>query len=125
LGSQYYFKGNYAHKALFTSALQNLLEVENTIITDASSMVEMTHLANRNGAYEWIGMINHSGQVGATLGPPVPLYNTSIRFKPQKTVKEIRLMRSGTSVEFSTHNDGWVTCEIPTLKDFEMLLCLY
>jgi hypothetical protein len=87
-------------------------------------MIEMTHLANRNGAFEWIGIINHSGQIGATLGGPVPLYNTHIRFKPQKSVKEIRLLRSGRSIDFK-QVDGWVECRVPELNDFEMVLCLY
>ncbi|MFC4870796.1 hypothetical protein [Negadavirga shengliensis] len=124
IGSQYYFKGNYSHKALFVNTLQNLLELEKTLQTDASPMIEMTHLANRNGAFEWIGMINHSGQIGATLGGPVPIYNTHIRFKPQKSVKEIRLLRSGKSIDFK-QVDGWVECRVPELNDFEMVLCLY
>jgi hypothetical protein len=124
IGAQYHYKGNYAHKALFVTALQNLLEVENSIQTDASPLIEMTHLANRNGAFEWIGMINHSGQVGATLGSPIPIYNTNLRFKPVKPIKAIQLIRSGEDIKFE-QREGWVECTIPQLDDYEMMVCLY
>jgi hypothetical protein len=124
IGVQYHFKGNYAHKTLFIAALQNLLEVENSIHTDASPLIEMTHLANHNGAFEWIGMINHSGQVGATLGAPIPIYNTTLRFKPVKPIKAIQLIRSGEDIKFE-QSEGWVECTVPQLDDFEMILCLY
>jgi hypothetical protein len=124
LGTQYHFKGHYAHRALFIAALQNLLNVKKTIYTDASPLIEMTHMANRNHAFEWIGMINHTGQIGASLREPVPIYNTTIRFKPAKLVKSLRLMRSGEEVKFKQTAD-WVECTVPKLDDFEMLLCLY
>ena len=68
LGSEYDAKGNYAHRAVFLGSLNNLLQVEANIKTDASPMIEITHLANRNGAFEWIGMINHSGLWGHLSG---------------------------------------------------------
>lgn len=124
IGLQYHFKGHYAHKALFVSALKNLLKVENSIVTDASPLIEMTRLSNRNGAFEWIGMLNHSGQIGASLLEPVSIYNTTIRFKPLKPVKKIKLLKSGTSLNFKQTN-GWVECVVPKVADFEMLICLY
>lgn len=124
LGAQYHFKGHYMHRALFVSALQNLLKVERTVVTDASPLIEITHLANRNGAFEWLGMINHSGQIGGSLREPVTIYDTHIRFKPTKPVKDIRLMRAGTMITFK-QADGWIECTVPELKDFEMLVCRY
>lgn len=124
LGAQYQFKGHYMHRALFVSALQNLLKVEKTVVTDASPLIEITHLANRNGAFEWIGMINHSGQIGGSLREPVTIHNTHVRFKPIKPIKSLRQMRAGTMLTFK-QTDGWVECTVPELKDFEMLLCRY
>lgn len=124
IGAQYHFKGHYAHKALFVSAVKDLLKVEGSLVTDASPLIEMTHLANRNGAFEWIGMLNHSGQIGASLLEPVAIQNTTIRFQPAKPVKELRLMRSGKSVKFRKAN-GWIECVVPEVRDFEMVVCLY
>ncbi|HZG25457.1 MAG TPA: hypothetical protein VEZ17_12790 [Chitinophagaceae bacterium] len=124
LGSQYRFRGNYAHRRVFVSALQNLLKVERDLVTDASPMIEMSRLANRNGAFEWIGMINLSGQIGGSFREPVTISNTLIRFRPLKPVKAVRLMRSGTNVKFK-QSAGWVELTVPKVNDFEMLLCLY
>lgn len=124
LGAQYKLKGHYMHRTLFVSALQNLLNVERTIETDASPLIEMSHLDNRNGAFEWIGMINHSGQIGGSLREPVTIYNTNIRFKPVKPIKKLILMNSGMQLSYRQEN-GWIECTVPQVKDFEMLLCLY
>jgi hypothetical protein len=124
LGTQYEFKGNYAQRILFLSALRNLLKVENTIETDASPLIEMSHLANRNGAFEWIGMINHSGQIGSSFREPVTITNTTVRFKPAKPVKAVNLLRSGKPVNFKVNN-GWLELTVPEVKDFEMIVCTY
>lgn len=125
LGAQYHFKGHYAHKTLFESALSGLLKWEPAILTNASPLIEMTRMANRNGAFEWIGMLNHSGQIGASLLEPIPIYNTTIRFKPLKPVREVRLLRSGSTVDFVSQANGWMECTVPVLVDFDMLVCLY
>jgi hypothetical protein len=124
LGELYNFKGNYAHRALFNAALQNLLGVKRSIETDASPLIEMTRLTNRQGAFEWIGMINQSGQVGASFREPVTIHNTKIRFKPLRPVKAIKLMRSGETLNFKQSN-GWLECTVPAVNDFEMMLCIY
>ena len=124
IGSQYLDKGNYSHRTLFVSCLHNLLKVERSIQTDASPLIEITHQANRNGAFEWIGMINHSGQIGYSFRDPIVIHNTSIRFKPLKQIKEIKLMRTGGGLKFKQSN-GWVEFIVPQVDDYEMVLCLY
>ena len=124
LGAQYLFKGHYMHRTLFVAALTNLLKVERTVETDASPLLEMTHVANRNGAFEWLGLINQSGQVGGSFREPVAMTSINIRFKPTKPIKKLRRMKSGENLTFRQSN-GWVDCTLPRLDDFEMLLCLY
>jgi hypothetical protein len=124
IGSQYGWKGNNGQRALFMAALHKLLKVENALVTDASPLIEMTWMGNRNGSFEWIGMINHSGQIGNSFREPASIHNTAIRFKPQKQVKELWLMRSGTGLKFK-QKDGWVECVVQQIDDFEMMVCLY
>src|SRR5690606_23113476 len=123
-GAEYQSKGNYMHRALFVAALENLLKIERTLETNASPLVEITHLANLHGAYEWFGMINHSGQIGSSYREPVPLYDTTIRFKPKRPIQKLILMNSKIGLDFKVKN-GWVECKIPKIDDFEMMLCLY
>ena len=124
IGAQYHWKGNNAQRALFLSALQNLLKIDNSIVTDASPLIEMTHMVNRSGAFEWIGMINHSGQINGSYREPVAIHQTTIRFRSQKPVRKIRLMRSGKDLEFK-QSEGWAEVIVPLIDDFEMLVCLY
>jgi hypothetical protein len=124
IGSQYSWKGNNGQRAIFLASLKNLLNLESMIVTDASPLIEITHLANRNGAFEWIGMINHSGQLGDVFREPVAIHNTTIRFKPLKPVKSISLMHSEKKLKFR-QSDGWIECIVPQLSDFEMVLCMY
>jgi Beta-galactosidase len=124
IGTQYRQKGHYMHKTLFISALRNLLKVENTIITNASPLIEMTHIANRNGAFEWLGLINHSGQIGGSYLEPTTISNINIRFKPTRKVNKMYLLNSGTTLDFR-QKDSWIECTVPHVKDFEMILCQY
>jgi hypothetical protein len=124
IGSQYNWKGNNAHRALFMATMEKLLEVERTLVTDAPPLVEMTQMINRNGAFEWIGMINHTGQIGNSFHEPVPIINSTIRFKPQKPVKEIYSIRSGERLKFKQTN-GRVEVMVQKLDDFEMVVSLY
>jgi hypothetical protein len=41
-----------------------------------------------------------------------------------KTVKEIKLMRSGKTITF-TQSKGWIECTVPAINDFELMLCIY
>jgi hypothetical protein len=124
LGSLYYSKGNHAHRQLFLSAVEKILNYRKMLVTDASPLVEISHMSNRNGAFEWIGMVNHSGQIGQSFREPVTITNTSISFQPVKAVKEIRLMRAGKSLKFK-QSGGIIKCIVPEIRDFEMLLCIY
>ncbi len=124
IGSQYAWKGNNGQRTVFMAAMENLLSVENILETDASPLIEVTHIGNRNEAFEWIGMINHSGQLGDAFREPVPIFNTNIRFKPAKAAKEIWLMRSGKRLKFKQSGD-WIECLVPEIHDFEMMVCIY
>jgi hypothetical protein len=124
IGSDYNAKGNYAQRALFLGSVKSILGVESNIETNASPVIEMTHLANMNGAFEWVGLINHSGFLGNSVREPVTIHNTTIRLRPLKPVKEVRLLRSGKSITFKQNRD-WIEYVVPEIWDFEMVLCLY
>ena len=69
-------------------------------------------------------LINHSGQIGAAFREPFIIQSTNIRFKPVRSVREIRLLRSGEKVRFR-ENDGWIKFSVPEIRDFEMALAIY
>jgi hypothetical protein len=124
IGAQYDFKGNYTHRSLFMASLEHVLGVERYLETDATPLVEMTHLVNRDSTFEWIGLINHSGQIGASFRDQIPIHNTTLRIKPLKQVAQVHLLRSGKEVDFK-EKDGWIELTVSELDDFEMVLFLY
>ncbi|HEX8039758.1 MAG TPA: hypothetical protein VF490_11430 [Chryseosolibacter sp.] len=95
-----------------------------TLVTDASPLIEVSHLANRAGSFEWIGLINESGQIGGSYREPIPVHDVTIRFIPQKAVGSVWLMRSGKKLAFK-QSDRWVECLVPRVEDFEMVVCAY
>ena len=124
IGDQYRAKGHYMHRTLFMAGLQKLLNVERTLQTNASPLIEMTHLANLNGQFEWLGLINHTGEMGGSYLEPVAIHDINIRFKPVGSVKKMYLLNSGKSLPFK-QSGGWIECTVQKLDDFEMILCLY
>jgi hypothetical protein len=69
-------------------------------------------------------MINHSGFPGNSVRDPVKIHNTTIRLRPLKPVKEVRLMKSGESIPFN-QNGEWIEYIVPEFGDYEMALCFY
>jgi len=125
LGAQYNFKGHHIHRALFASIMNNVLQAKNTLETNAPHLLEMSHLVNLNGAFEWVGLINHTGQIGPTLGKSIPIYNTSLRLQTSKPIQEIILMKANQSIDFQNIREELVEFIIPEVNDFELALCLY
>jgi hypothetical protein len=124
IGSQFYHKGNYAHKAFFKGVMQKVLGHESDLETNASHLVEISRMKNGNGAFEWIGLINLSGQIGGTIGPPIPMTDIEVRFKPSQAVEKLHLLRSGEELTFEQDGE-WVICTVPNLDDFEMVVGTY
>lgn len=124
IGAEYEQWGNYAHRSLVLGTINKLLSVKASIETDAPAAVEMTRLSNINEQFEWIGMINHSGFLGNSVREPVMITDATVRFKPLKEVKRVRLLKAETDIAFQ-ETDGWIECIVPQIDDFEMLLCLY
>jgi hypothetical protein len=124
IGEQYSQKGNYAQRILFIASLKNLLSLDNPVETDASPVIEITHLHNLNGAFEWIGMINHSGFLANSIREPITINNIRLRVQASKKVANVHLMRSKIEVDFK-QTDGWIECTVPEIKDFEQVVLLY
>jgi hypothetical protein len=125
LGSQYYAKGHHAHRAFFGGIMRNALRANPLVETDASQLIEISHLRNRGGAFEWVGLLNHSGQIGPALGAPVPIHDTRVRLRTARPPRMVILPRSEQSVPVRRDGEGWIEVEVPKVEDFEMIVFLY
>lgn len=122
VGAHYERQGHAGHRALVITALDSLLELPRRVQLDAPVLVEMNHRGDRAGRFEWVGLINHSGQLEQVLHAPLPIRELVIRLKPRKPVKAVRLLKAQTDLEFVSDADNQVRCVLPELGDFEIVL---
>ena len=55
------------------SAIKNLLSYSNDMVTDAGPLVELSRQISNKNTFEWIGLLNHTGQLGNGFQQPVSL----------------------------------------------------
>jgi hypothetical protein len=122
IAAHYERQGHAGHRVLAVAALDALLETPRRVRLDASPIIEMNHRAGLSGGFEWISLVNHSGLLGNILHEPLPLRDVKIQLTPQAPIGEVRLLKSGTSIPFTTTPAGVVTCVVPELDDYEMVL---
>jgi hypothetical protein len=124
VGQQYDYKSHHGHRMIVISVIFDLLEFEPDLKFDTSPLVEIFHQADSAGAFSWIGLANHSGQLGTAFHAPVPIRDIEVDIKPEKPVRRIRLLRAGTELDFQ-EAEGRVAFSIPELRDFEMAVLEY
>ncbi len=125
IGSLYTHTSHYGHQALMQSALQSLLEYEQTITTNASPLLEINHRVSKEGNFEWFGLVNHTGQLGSAFHQPIPLPGFEIKFRPQKEVESVRLLGNNQTVSISGIEDGELSLQIEGLDFYDVVLVEY
>ena len=61
IGQQYNFRSHHGHGALISGAINDLLEIDNPIETNANPLVELSYQESKDGDFAWFGLLNHSG----------------------------------------------------------------
>jgi len=124
IGALYHHKRHYGHSALVLSAIKSLLNFEQDIKTDASPLVEITRQIDGDEKFEWYGMLNHSGQLGNGFNAPVPIYDITFSFKPQKPVKSVKSLQNGKDIPFKTKGKS-IELSLAELNSFDVVLVEY
>jgi hypothetical protein len=106
-------------------ALEGLLGLQQSVVVEASPLVEVTHHASSDGRFEWVGLINHTGQNGTAFHEPVPMSTIPLQLKTERNVKNVTLLKAEKKLDFSTAEAGWVKCIVPELQRFEIVLYEY
>lgn len=125
IGRHYRQRSHHGHALLVMGALEGLLGLGRSVRLDASPMVEVTRHVGTEGTFEWIGLVNHSGQNGTAFHPPVPIDGIRLQLRARRAVQSVRLMKADAEIEFSQSDDGWTTCVIPRLHRLEIVLVRY
>ena len=123
IGQHYEKRSHHGHSLLVMGALEGLLKLERSIIIEGSPLIEANRRASGDGKFEWVGLVNHSGQNGTAFHKTIPIFDVGLKFRANGAVKAIRLLRAGTELKFDVVKDGWVKCVVPKLERFEIVLC--
>jgi hypothetical protein len=125
VGAEFEAFGHAGHAALVSGALDELLKLPPRVRVDGPALVEMNHRADRAGKFEWVSLYNHSGQLDKVIGAPVPIHDVTVEITSASPVKRARLLKSGESLPLRTGADGAVTCTVPVLNAYDVVLFEY
>jgi hypothetical protein len=124
IGALYHHKRHYGHSELVMSTIKSLLDFEQDIQTEASSLVEIARQISKDGEFEWYGLLNHSGQLGNGFNAPLSIQNISFTFKPGKPVKSVKSLQVGEKITFKTAGNA-LEVSLPVLHSFDVVLVEY
>jgi hypothetical protein len=125
VGTEFEAFGHAGHAALVMGALDELLKLPHRLRVDGPALVEMNHRADRAGKFEWVSLYNHSGQLDKVIGAPVLIRDVTVQITPASPVKRARLLKSGKSLPLKTGAQGTVTCTVPVLIAYDVVLFEY
>jgi hypothetical protein len=122
IGRHYDYRSYHGHRMLVMAAIRSLLGLRQDVVVDTSPLVEVFHQESADGTFGWIGLANHSGQLGTAFHAPLPIRDIQIRFRSPKPVKSVRLLKEKKSLEFASEAGDWFRFTVPELDAFEVVL---
>jgi hypothetical protein len=126
IGTHYAKQRHPGHAMLVVGAIEGLLGLERAVEVDASPLVEIQHMADEKGRFEWVSLLNISGQKGSSgFFEPIPMKDVVVRVRPRSPVASARLLKAGKELALSRGDDGQVSCSVPELKHYEVVVFHY
>ena len=122
VGAMYKEWGNQSHPLLAIGTLDKLLHAGRRLNVDTSPLVQVSHRRDPEGAFEWIGLQNHSGQVLNVVHNPIPVGHIRIQLRTDKPIKRIRSLTDGNELAQRQIAPGHVEIVLPRLEAFEVVL---
>ena len=92
---------------------------------ETSPLVEVTHRRDPESRFEWIGLLNHTGQLAASIHAPVPVHDVTIHLKTMGRVKQVRSLTDGALLDFQPGTPDQAKITLPRLGAFEIVLVKY
>jgi hypothetical protein len=125
IGQHYRKRSHHGHSTLIMGGLEGLLKLERSLTVEASPLVEVNRRMDTDGKFQWVGLINHSGQNGTAFHKPIPMRGIVLKLRNTEAIKRACLLRADRELKISTDEDGWVKCVVPELDRFEIVLYEY
>jgi len=125
VGTHYGQQGHRGHAALVVGAIDGLLRLDRRLRVAASPLVEVTHRTDPAGRFEWIALLNHSGQIGKLLHAPIPIPGIRVSLRPAGKVASARLLRERRDLAIKMTEDRRIRLDLPPLNHYDVLLIKY
>jgi len=125
IGRMYGEWGNQSHALLALGTLDHLLKTPRRVHVETSPLVEVTHRRDPGRRFEWVGLLNHSGQLAASIHAPIPVHDITIHLQTNVPVAQIRSLTDGAALDHRHSDAGWETITLPRLGAFEIVLVEY
>jgi hypothetical protein len=102
---------------LVTDALESVLGLA-PVGGNLSPMVQVTHLARRDGKGELVHLVNHSGHFGVSFFAPVAMSGIVVELPWERKPKSVKSLVTGAAAEHAWAG-GRLTIKVPRLALFE------
>ena len=75
--------------------------------------------------WQLISLVNLSGQIGTSFTDIVPVFNLTLEVKTPRKPEKISALYSGTELEFTCCQDGYVKILLPRMELLETLVVFF
>jgi hypothetical protein len=107
---------------LLVGALRDLLQVKNIVSADVSPLVELASHIQKDGKWQLVSLVNHSGQLGTGFFEPLTIYDIPVRLKVDRPVTGVKALYGGMSLNFHVDNGSELSFTLPRLELFETIV---
>lgn len=122
VGAQYEHRSHHGHAMLAGAVIRDVLDYRSTVTTDAPPLVEIARHSARDQSFRWIGLANHSGQLGTGFHAPLPIRGITLSLQPERPIRSARALRLGIPLPVVEDTGGRVRLTVPELRDFEIVV---
>jgi hypothetical protein len=120
IGRHYERRSHPGHALLITATLRDILGLSPVLSVGGKPFIEVVHRGAPDGSFEYIGLVNHTGQNATAFHDCVPLRNTAVSLSATYAVSSVSLLRAATDVEWHQTTEGHLHFEIPQIDRFEI-----
>jgi hypothetical protein len=126
IGTHYCEQSHQGHAALLMGALNGVLETDRRLRVRTHALVEVSHRRDREGAFEWVGLYNHSGHNLNAFHAPISVSDVQIQLTPRREVARARLLGNDQELTVSRRKGSEaISVLVPRLKHYDAVVFEY
>lgn len=126
IGTHYQNQCHQGHANLLVGALDNVLGAKRRLQVKTLPLVEVSHRTDRAGAFEWVGLYNHSGHNLNAFHAPIPVSDVQIQLNPFRKVVRARLLSHDQELKIKRRKrSNTISVLVPKLKHYDVVLFEY